>query len=251
MHCCRKILMVKGNKAILKNAQIIELSLFFKKQKILAIAVLHLGIEESYSKQGTFIPRANFQLISKNLEKIFETTGKISKIIILGDLKDTYGSATEQEWNEIIPLLRMIAKKCKEIILLKGNHDIDLGRIAAWENLKIENFYFLEKEKIIFLHGDSSKFLKPLWDAKTIIIGHEHPAISLREGVKSEKFKCFLKGKFEKKTLIVLPSMNQLNEGSNVLNEKMSSPFLQGNLKDFEAWIIGDKTYYFGRIKDL
>ncbi|MDO8627401.1 MAG: phosphoesterase, partial [Candidatus Diapherotrites archaeon] len=115
----------------------------------------------------------------------------------------------------------------------------------------IENCYYLEKEKIVFLHGDSLKFFKEFLKAKTIIIGHDHPAISLREGVKMEKFKCFLKGKYEQKKIIVLPSMNQLSEGSNVLSEKMSSPFLKQNLDNFELWVVGDKTYYFGKIEDL
>lgn len=243
--------MGKGNKKILSNAKIVGLGLFLPAQKILAISDLHLGSEESFTKQGIFIPRTNFNLILKELEKIFSKIGKVKKIIILGDLKHEFGKPSEQEWNEIIDVLRFISKNCEEIILLKGNHDVALGPIASWENLKIQQAYFLEKQKIVFLHGDSLKFFKEFLNAKTIIIGHDHPAIALREGVKMEKFKCFLKGKYENNDLIVLPSMNQLSEGSNVLSEKMSSPFLQTNLDNFEVWIVGDKTYYFGKIKDL
>ncbi|MDO8537295.1 MAG: metallophosphoesterase [archaeon] len=238
-------------KQILSNAKIIGLSLFFPKQKILAISDLHLGSEESYTKQGIFIPRTNFNLILKELEKIFSKTGKIKKTIILGDLKHEFGKPSQQEWTEVIDVLRFISKNSEEIILLKGNHDAALEPIASWENLKIQNAYLLEKESIVFLHGDSLKFFKEFLKAKTIIIGHDHPAVSLREGVKMEKFKCFLKGKYEEKQLIVLPSMNQLSEGSNILSEKMSSPFLKQNLDNFELWVVGDKTYYFGKIKDL
>ncbi len=238
-------------KKILSNAEIIDLSLFFPKEKILVITDLHLGYEEALIKQGTFLPRFNLKDSINKLKKIFAKTKKLNKIIILGDLKHEFGFISEQEWREVIQMLSFLSENSKEIILLKGNHDNILGPIAKWKNLTLEDFFFLEKQKILFLHGDKILSLKEFQKAKTLIIGHEHPAVTLTEETKKEKFKCFIKGKYKKKDLIVLPSFNTTTEGTDITQKKLLSPFLKQNLGNFEVWITADKTYFFGKIKDF
>jgi len=105
------------------------------------------------------------------------------------------------------------------------------------------------------MHGD--KFNKTVEDIiknkkiKTIIIGHEHPAVSLKEGSRTETFKCFLKGKFKGKELIVQPSFNLVTEGTDILKESLLSPFLKQNLKNFNVYIVADKVYDFGKVSSL
>jgi len=107
------------------------------------------------------------------------------------------------------------------------------------------------KNKILVIHGDKIPDKSLLEGVSTIIIGHEHPAVSIREGVKTETFKCFLKGKYEGKNLVVMPSMNAVKIGSNVLREKQLSPFLKQDLSNFEVWVVEDKPYHFGKLKEL
>jgi metallophosphoesterase superfamily enzyme len=83
-----------------------------------------------------------------------------------------------------------------------------------------------------------------------IIIGHEHPAISFSER-REEKFKCFLKGTWKGKTLIVQPSLTQIHAGSDVLREQYLSPFLKDGVENFEVWVLADTTRYFGKVKDI
>jgi len=84
---------------------------------------------------------------------------------------------------------------------------------------------------------------------RTIIIAHEHPAVSLKEDMRIEKFKCFLKGKWKRKNLIVQPSFLQVTEGTDILKEKLLSPFLT-NINNFEIFVIEDKVYRFGKVKN-
>jgi len=238
-------------KKILPEAEIIDLSLFFPKEKILVLTDLHLGFEEALIRQGVSVPRFNFSDSVKKLNKIFALTGKVEKIIILGDLKHEFGLISQQEWSEVSRLLAFFNLNSEEIILLKGNHDNILGPIAKWNKLSIQDSFFFEEKKILFLHGDKIPETKEFQKAKILVIGHEHPAITLSEGVKKEKFKCFLKGKYMKKNLIVLPSFNLASEGTDVLKEKLLSPFLEQNLDDFDVWVAADKTYFFGKIKGL
>ncbi len=87
--------------------------------------------------------------------------------------------------------------------------------------------------------------------SKIIIIGNEHPSISLRDGVKSELYKCFLVGRWKGKKLIVMPSFLPIIEGTDVRKEKVLSPYLKQSLGGFDVFIIGDKVYRFGKLKGL
>ena len=122
----------------------------------------------------------------------------------------------------------------------------------------------------MIIHGYNLFGKEGLDGIKTIIIGHEHPAVSIHEGVRTELFKCFLKGKFRGRILIVQPSFNLVTEGTDVLKEGLLSPFLQQELSDFECFIAAENdhfktksftsqnlkksssnTLYFGKIRDL
>ena len=83
-----------------------------------------------------------------------------------------------------------------------------------------------------------------------LIIGHEHPAVSVREGVKQELYKCFLLGSWHGKKLIVMPSFFTIAEGLDVKKEKTLSPFLK-DISDFNVFIVADKIYKFGKLKDM
>ena len=81
--------------------------------------------------------------------------------------------------------------------------------------LKLRNIY----DDILFVHGDVVPSNEQLENVTTVIIGHEHPAISLTNGVRSEQYKCFLKLPWNKRTLIVQPSTFSLTIGSDIRKE--------------------------------
>ncbi|MBS3134107.1 metallophosphoesterase [Candidatus Woesearchaeota archaeon] len=229
---------------IIQGIDIVNLALFIKKEKILIISDLHIGLEEAYNKDGILIPRFQFPEIIKHLNKIFSRI-KPKITVINGDLKHEFGIISQQEWSYVLKLLDYLIEKNQEIILIKGNHDTVLGPIADKREIKILNFYNPNKN-ITITHGH--KILKNL--NKTIIIGNEHPAISFRER-KYEKYKCFLLGKYKNHKIIVLPSFNFITEGTDITKEKTISPYLKQDLKDFEVFVVEDKIYKFGKIKDV
>lgn len=230
------------------NIEIIDLALFLKKQKTLILADLHLGFEEHLNKRGILIPRFQFNDTIKQLEKILKKT-KPKTIIINGDLKHEYGSIQTTEWKYILNLIDFLFKHTKKIIIIKGNHDVILEPILKKRNLEIKTSY--SNNNIYITHGhripESEEFKK----AKTIIIAHEHPAVTLKSDTRTEIYKCFLKGKYKRKTLIVQPSFNSLVRGTDILRGRILSPFLKQNLKNFEIFIIEDKIYSFGKLKNI
>lgn len=233
---------------IINGIEIIDLALYLKKQKILVIADVHIGYEEALNKEGILVPRFQFKEIIKRLENIFSEV-KPNFVIINGDLKHEFGTISEQEWRDTLKLLDFLVKNGKKVILIKGNHDTIIGPIAKKRNVDIKDYYLVDD--IYITHGDKIPLNDDFKKSKTVIIGHTHPAVSIRSDVRAEKFKCFIKGKWKKKTLIVMPSLNLVTEGSDIQQEKLLSPFLQQNLNDFEIYVLGDKIYNFGKLRNI
>ena len=224
--------------------EIIGLSLWFKKERTLVLGDFHLGYEEYLHQKGILVPKYQAQEIIKELEKILKKV-QPKTIVINGDLKHEFGRVLRQEWKEVLQVIDFLQKNCQKLILIRGNHDMILGPIAERRNINVVKEYLLNDTLII--HGDKLVETK----AKRIIIGQEHPAISLKEKSKTEKFKCFLKGKWEKKELIVIPSFNPLLEGTDIAKERLLSPFLT-DISKFEVWIVHqEEVLNFGKVHNL
>ena len=86
-----------------------------------------------------------------------------------------------------------------------------MGPISKKRNIEVVDQVVIED--ILIAHGD--KLLKLPRTIKTIIIGHEHSAVGLKEDARIEVFKCFLKGKYKGKNLIVMPSFKG-TEGTDI-----------------------------------
>lgn len=226
---------------ILDNIEIMDLGLLYKDNFI--VSDLHIGFEEALNKQGILIPRFQFSDLFGRLKGILDKI-EVKRIIINGDLKHEFGTVSDQEWRDSLKLIDFFLEY-GEVILVKGNHDTILGPIAEKRNVKIVDFF--KMDDVCVLHGN--KILKNL-DCNTLIVGHDHPVVSLKEGGRIEKYKCFLKGKWNSKNLVVMPSFNLILEGSDVLKEKLLSPYL-GDVSDFEVFVVGDKIYRFGKLKEI
>jgi uncharacterized protein len=235
---------------ILKGIEIKNKALWLKKSRALVLGDLHIGYEQALIEDGILVPKNMFQEIKRELENLLKLEPKI--VIINGDLKHEFGRISKQEWQETLELIDLFSKNKVKVILIKGNHDTILEPIARKKQVEIKDFFVLDD--ICILHGHKMLLDKKIYDKKikTIIIGHNHPAISLHEGVKQEKYKCFLLGKWHDKKLVVMPSFFTIFEGSDIKREKLLSPFLGENkIKNFEVFILGDKVYKFGKLKDI
>lgn len=259
---------------ILPNIEIVDLALYF--DSTLVIADVHIGYEEALNRQGVLVPRLQFEDIVKRMEAIFNKLEgkKIKTIVVNGDLKHEFGIISEQEWRNTLKFIDLLAKHCDEVVLVKGNHDTILKPIARKRDVKVVDYYTVEaltqksnnkktsilkktfkkiekSSKTLILHGDKIPAKDILKDVSTIIIGHEHSAVSLKEGARIERFKCFMKGKYKGRNLIVQPSFNTLIEGTDILRDNIHSPLLKQNLDNFEVYAVEDKIYNFGKLKNL
>ncbi len=107
---------------------------------ILALSDIHLGS-----------PICQADLTLEILEK-----EKYDKLIICGDLLDSYHihRLCKKQW-KILSTLRKISKH-KQCVFIKGNHDKDLEMISTLMGLdfKEEHEVKINGKKILFVHGD-------------------------------------------------------------------------------------------------
>ncbi len=234
---------------ILEGMEIVDLAVYIKKYKTLAIADLHIGYEEHLIKKGFLVPGTQFEDIYSRLKKMLSSRD-IKTVVITGDFKHEFGKIYESERKNILKIINLIADK-RKLIIIKGNHDVSLPFITRKAEIEIFDSYRIKD--ILFCHGDEIPDTDDFKKSKVIIMGHEHPALGLKEKNKYETYKCFLKGRWKNKTLVVIPAFHTLTIGTDILRGKLLSPFLLNtDIKDFEAYVVEDnKVYNFGKLKKL
>lgn len=238
--------------------------------EILVVGDMHIGYEE-YIADGNALPMVQYKEIIEKLDDLFKYLKKekteIKQIILLGDLKHEFGDISKSEWRETLQLLDYLEGKIltskndknrkNKIILIKGNHDNIIGPIIKKKNISLKKFY--KTKRICFIHGNK-EYKDYGKNADILIMGHLHPSISLSDKYKKEKYKCFLKGKWKKKEVYVIPSFSPISLGYGLedLNYKRDrAGFLiidDKSLKKFNVIIYNNKEkkeYDFGILNKL
>lgn len=176
----------------------------------------------------------------KSLKNLLERE-KPKRLIINGDFKHSF----VPEWREKTELrafLEEVSPLVSEVVLVRGgNHDVGI----LWlKELGVEIVDELEIGKWKLVHGHK------LVEGKNFIIGHEHPAIRLRDEVGAViKVPIFLMGGNH---LITLPAFSPpWAYGNDVLRE-IVSPFLKYRREDFKVLVPVDKEVLdFGTLSKL
>ncbi len=231
-------------------------AIYIKKLDLVVISDLQLGEELYLAKEkGIYVPQIQLKEIKKELEVVFKKT-MAKRILINGDVKHEFGEISQQEWREVIELVNFLRKRAREIIVVRGNHDNYLLTIASKINLRVFNSFYLENG-YLFTHGH--KRISYPKNFHTLIIGHEEPAIVIREGFDKVKLKALLYGKMKNgKRIICLPAFSFLSSGTEinmVEREELLSPILRDDVDVEELNVIGiDKevgALNFGKLKNL
>lgn len=250
------------------------------KSRILVIGDLHLGYGEALNKSGILVSRQMFKEVIGDLDETFmeierrvngncsegrggikkkqdkgkDNEGKkkiVDKVVLLGDVKHAFGGIMKQEWEHVLGLFDYLAGKCKKIVVIKGNHDMILKPIARKRGLSVKDYW--KWKEFCFLHGHED--YSAIWKDRGIeclIVGHGHPALRLRDGARSEKYKCFLTGKFRGKNMIVVPSFSDWYAGSDPREGDVILAW-NVNFGNFEVRAVGEKLEVldFGLLKKI
>lgn len=152
-------------------------AIYWPEQQKLLIADVHLGKVSHFRKHGAAIPP---EAAAENYRKLNEVMAESQPetICFLGDLFHSY---INTEWNVFI---EWVGKQKKQLILIKGNHDIisDL----KFEDVNMEVRDSLQIGKFLLTHH-------PVSEANFFnFAGHLHPGVRMvgkgRQGI---RLSCF------------------------------------------------------------
>ncbi len=206
-------------------------ALYLKDLKAIVVSDLHLGLESLMADSGMFMPKFQLSEMKEDLSNMIGGRD-VEKLIVCGDIKHEFSETSYGERKEVEEWIEFVGDLVEEIYLVKGNHDNYLiYPIKNYENVELEETFVFDD--VCFAHGhEKSERMRGL-DVNFLVIGHEHPALSLKDdiGVK-EKIRCFLYGETETgQKLIVMPAFSELAQGSD-MNDVRERELLSPVLKD-------------------
>ncbi len=225
-----------------------ESALFLPLERTLVVSDLQLGEEEQLRALGHNIPYEQAERMRAQLERLISQT-RATRLVIDGDLKHEFGRISSQERHDLLALLRALQLRV-EIVAVRGNHDT-LTRPLT-DELGIPLVDTWQAGGVCCAHGHALPPADALEGARTIVIGHMHPAVALSDGVRSERCKCFLVGRALRRRLIVLPSLTTITHGADVLSSSPNTPLLtRAELERCEIYAIADEIRPFGTVRGL
>lgn len=233
---------------IMKGVKIIDSypSLYLSDLRTIVLGDLHLGYEYALNHKGVYLPQSSYQYARYVIEDLIRITHAES-IVFLGDVKHEFGKPTPQEWVEVKDLLAYLFSQGLGVHVVRGNHDNYILEILKKFNVGLHDPY-MQLGSFVLIHGDREADFPG--EAKTVIMAHEHPAVSSRDLSGSRyKFKCFLVGKYKKYRIIVVPALSLLSAGvgiNEISREDLLSPLLRASDIDrFTPIVIEEKVGAF------
>jgi uncharacterized protein len=215
---------------------------WFSNERVLAVADLHLGYAWAHRLSGQLMP---ITPPSDTLARLLELQRDYEprEIIVLGDIvhRATALAILEEEIRELFKALSPHA----QLVFLAGNHDRNLQKVFDQWSLPIQLAPSRSVGGHLLVHGDealssvaANERLPTGTRSQRIVMGHEHPAISIGDGVTtSEKCPCFLVSE----SLIVLPAFSRWAAGTNIRVHPFMSAIAREAEFESAIAIVGDK----------
>jgi len=226
-------------------------AIYLPELDLIVLSDLHLGLEASMTSQGNYVPTFNLEDIKEEINLLKELSGA-DRILVNGDLKNEY-STSYSEKKEVTEIVKFLKDNFEDVIIIKGNHDLFLEDLLKENGVRLLDSY--QEKSILFVHGHEKLEDE---DFDTLVIGHEHPALALKDDIGvTEKEPCLLHGETSLGELFVLPPYSKISNGSAVNNMRKSdllSPILKEiNLDQLKAYVVSREggVYDFGKLQDL
>jgi len=225
---------------------------YIEKEGAIVAADLHLGLEDKLESEGISIPRTFLPEIIRSVTEPAKKMGA-SKVVFLGDVKHEFGEPVEAEWYSVKKVIRQCVKEIGRVEVVRGNHDNYIVTILKELGVPLHQSS-LDVGGYTLIHGH----LMPLHEYRNLIIGHEHPAVNIKDdfGVR-HRFKAFITLAKGSRKIIVLPSVSPITVGTDVNSTPPSeflSPILQRlDLSDsipylLDQWVAVKR---FPKLKEL
>ena len=258
--------------------------------RLLLIADTHVGYEVELLMKGVRVPRQTRRMIDHYADLVDKE--RAESLAIVGDIKHEIAAAVET-YRDVELFVSELAERVERLLLLQGNHDGSLDKIV--EKLSLRNVEFYDSrgtlirtrdgKNVLLIHGNAKPRIEHLIKADYIVMGHTHPAVTIRDVVgytvreavivRAELSRCeVLSSMFRKEeelkklgleaenlsdtmVLVILPCANMLITGTDVTRTLLQRSG-KTILTYFRLWEKIDKIEiylpdltYLGTLKEL
>ena len=148
------------------------------EERLLLVGDLHIGWEVTLAQQGIHVPSQTGKMLQR-LKSIIEKW-KPSRLIFLGDVKHSVTGAELEEWRDVPDFFEELVKLVPSVQVIVGNHDGNLEPLTPSKVEILPASGIAVWEKFGLLHGHAWPSPE-LLGCETLILGHLHPAITLRD----------------------------------------------------------------------
>lgn len=206
----------------------------------LVVADLHIGLEAQLMSKGFHITSRTEDMF----KAIIDSSEECTKLIVLGDVKNSVPGSSKQEYREIPDFFCRLSEHFNSVTVVRGNHDTNIDEYLPPE-IHIAPATGLKIGDVGFIHGHTWPS-KEVMDSEVLVMAHNHPAMAFVDGVsKHTSEPCWLRGNFvsggeryEKypKSFIVVPAFNLILGGSpvNAENGDFLGPLMKPEFLDLD-----------------
>ncbi len=150
------------------------------KERVVVVGDIHIGWEVTLSQQGIHIPSQTGKMLQR-LMGIIESE-RPSRLIMLGDVKHSVTGAELEEWRDVPEFFEQLLKLVPAVQIILGNHDGNLEPLTPSKVEMIPASGLALWNRFGLLHGHAWPSPQIL-GCTTLILGHLHPAVTLRDAL--------------------------------------------------------------------
>lgn len=151
---------------------------FFPSLGALALSDLHLGFEATLRAGGAGLPTLDRDAFHAALDAALDRH-RPDVVVVTGDVKHGFSRVTTDEAAEVRAFWERLRGRVERVVLLEGNHDPGLARILP----AAEVAPWLRLGEWLFAHGHEKVPRAASMGARGVVVGHEHPAITLTDEI--------------------------------------------------------------------
>ena len=193
--------------------------------RTLAVADLHLGYAWAHRAQGQMLPLSTTDETLPRLHALLDDYAP-AELVLLGDI--VHRAIRVPPFIEELRALITALSARTTLRLVLGNHDRNLEALLLDCALAARTTREHAAGGHMLLHGDCTDPVAAgtllAQSPGRVIIGHEHPAISISDGVATRvRCPCFLVGE----KLLVLPAFSPWAAGTEVRDRTFLSAYTQ------------------------
>ncbi|MCL2143787.1 MAG: phosphoesterase, partial [Methanomassiliicoccaceae archaeon] len=144
---------------------------------MIVIGDLHIGVESHLGSKGFHLPSRTAVM----RDDLLEISDDASRLVVLGDVKDSVPGSTKQEYREIPDFFQAMLERFDIVDVVTGNHDTQIEDFLP-KHVNVHPASGLRIGDIGMIHGHTWPSADVM-ASRTLITAHNHPAVMFRDGV--------------------------------------------------------------------